>query len=494
MAGARVHAARADKRPNIVLIMGDDIGWSDIGCFGSEIETPNLDKIGMGGVRFAQGYNMAKCNPTRSSMMTGTFLGSKSSSQSLGGLMTQAGYTTLTSGKEHYDSWVPNRCKAMNSFDKSFTHYGGAGPFFSHNAITFHLDERKLEHSEVEANTSKPYYKTNAITDYALRFLDETKGDEKPFFLYVAYESAHYPLHALKEDFAKFSGRYKVGWDVIRQKRFEKQKRLGMIPKDTRLSPAHALKPHVYLPWDQVPEEEKQDLDDQMAGFAAMVHCLDRNVGRLVTKLKELDQYENTLIVYLSDNGSCPFERNKNQLHPTDPTSYRSLDSPWSNVGNTPFRLYKQNGHEGGSRTHMMAHWPAVIKPGMICHEPTHLVDFMPTFLELAKGTYPKQCEGEPTPVLDGRSLVPLFQGKSRPPHPIILTGWTEKKRMIRSGDWVAVTVDGNWELYDIEKDPTQLDDLAEAMPEKMKQLQDLYAKYRADRPYLKSGKQKVAK
>lgn len=169
-----------DTRPNIILIMGDDIGFSDIGCFGSEIDTPNIDRLGYGGMRFTQAYNMAKCNPTRSSMLTGTFW-SGASAQSLGTLMSDAGYTTLYSGKEHFDKWVPTRCKAMNSFQKSFCHYGGAGPFFKHNAVPFYFNDRKLAFDEIE-NTTEPYYKPNVITDYALRFLEESQGDANPFF------------------------------------------------------------------------------------------------------------------------------------------------------------------------------------------------------------------------------------------------------------------------------------------------------------------------
>jgi arylsulfatase A-like enzyme len=477
--------AAADTRPNIVLIVGDDIGFSDIGCFGAEIDTPNLDRLGFNGMRFAQGYNMAKCNPTRSAMLTGTFIGGKQC-QSMGALMGKAGYSTLYVGKEHFDGWVPReRMRAKASFDHSLCHYGGAGNFFSHDPITFHLNERKLEHAEVESNTSKPYYKTNAYTDYALKFLDETKEDGKPFFLYMAYESAHYPIQALKEDFAKFDGRYDAGWDDIRRKRFEKQKKLAIIKADTRLSPPQGLGGMPYVPWKDVPADEKKLRLEEMTGFAAMVHCLDRNIGRVVKKIEERGELDNTLILFLSDNGSCAFKRWKNDLHPTDPTSYRSLHSVWANVGDTPFRLFKQNGHEGGARTHLMAHWPKVIKQPSISWDVAHLVDFMPTFLELAGGTYPATQDGKPTPKMDGQSLMPLFEGKKRPDHKILITGWTESKRAIRQGDWKAVRDGKVWELYNIEKDPTELDDLATAMPEKLDSLLKLYADWRAERLYL---------
>ncbi len=476
----------AEKRPNILLIMADDIGFSDIGCFGGEIETPNLDQLARGGVRFTQAYNMAKCNPTRSAMMTGVFIGGADAPcQSLGDLMRQAGYQTLYSGKEHFDSWVPkDRIKAMNSFEKSFVHYGGAGPFFSHNPISFHLNERKLTHEEVQASTSKPYYKTNAITDYALRFLDQTNSDDRPFFAYVAYETAHYPLHALKEDFEKFKGRYNRDWEQIRRERFAKQQKLGIISPQAKLSPFENEKGP--LPkWDSLSPVEQEEMDELMAAFAGMVHCLDRSVGRLVDKLEAIGERNNTLIMFLSDNGSCAFLRGQNELHPTDPKSYRSLNPMWACVGDTPFRLFKQNGHAGGSRTHLMASWPGVIRPGSIYREPAHVVDFMPTFLELAGSQYPKSFEGEPTPKLDGMSLVPVFENGTRPEHEILVSGWLEGKRMIRQGDWKAVTAGRKWELFNIRKDPTELNDLSEAMPEKMQQLRQGYADWRAERPYL---------
>ena len=477
--------AEAKKRPNIVLIVGDDIGFSDIGCYGSEIETPNLDRLAGNGMRFSQAYNMAKCNPTRSSLMTGTFIGGPQC-QSLGDMMGKADYTTLYVGKEHFDKWIPlDRCTAMHSFDRSLCHYGGAGNFFSHNPITFYLNDRKLEHKEVQANTSKPYYKTNAYTDYALKFLDETKDDGKPFFLYMAYESAHYPLQALKEDYAKFEDRYKQGWDKIRQTRLEKQKKLGIIEPDTRLSPPTGLGNMPYVPWDEVPKDEKIKRIEEMAAFAAMVHCLDRNIGRVIDKIEKRGELDNTLIMFLSDNGSCAFKRWKNNLHPTDPTSYRSLHSVWANVGDTPFRLFKQNGHEGGARTHLVAHWPAMIKPDSICREPAHLVDFLPTFLEIAGAKYPTTQDSKPTPELDGQSLIPLFKSKSRPPHKILITGWTENKRAIRQGDWKVVRDGKVWELYNIKQDPTELNDLSKQMPEKLKTLLKAYSDWRTARPYL---------
>jgi len=479
--------------------MADDIGFSDIGCYGGEIETPHLDRLGYGGLRFTQAYNMAKCNPTRSAMMTGTFWSGRNAA-SLGGLMTQAGYTTLTSGKEHYDGWVPERCKAMNSFEKSFTHYGGAGPFFDYNPVEFYLNRTKLKFDEIE-HTTEPYYKTDVITDYAIRFLDESKSDGKPFFLYLAYESPHFPLHTLKSDFEKYKGKYLKGWDAIREERFAKQQKLGIIETNTKLSPPSGLEiggnGGYYVPWDQVEEEKKEHLDILMAAFAGMVHCLDRNIGRVIEKVEAMGQLENTLFIFLSDNGSCPFGKEPRSpiLDPTHPESYLFLDSRWANAGNTPYRMFKQNGHAGGSRTHMLAYWPKVIKPGSICREPAHLVDFMPTFLELAGGAYPSQIEGKPTPKLDGLSLVPLFKGKTREPHKILISGWLENKRMIRSGDWKLITggdEKNEWGLYNMKDDPAELNDLSMQMPEKVESMLKLYEEWKADRNVLNQLQKKA--
>ncbi|MEM9280217.1 MAG: arylsulfatase [Verrucomicrobiota bacterium] len=476
----------ADERPNIVLIIGDDIGYSDIGCYGAEIETPRLDALAANGMRFSQAYNMAKCNPTRSSMLTGTLLGG-AECQSMGGLLREAGYTTLYSGKEHFDTWVPlERLTAMNNFDKSFCHYGGCGNFFSYEPVEIYLNDRLLTQEEIEAGTSKPYYKTNAYTDFALRFLEETKDDGKPFFLYLPYESAHYPLQTLPEDYEKFEALYEQGWDAIRDARFEKQKAMGLIPKDTKLPALIGEKDDIYQPWEEVSEEDRQRRIEEFAGFAGMVHALDRNIGRVVDWIDEQGELDNTLILFLSDNGGCGIPgKTKNWLHPTDPKSWRSPHAVLGMVSSTPFRKFKQAGHEGGARTHLIAHWPDKIAPNQISHTVAHLVDFMPTFLEMAEAEYPSTQDGKPTPQLDGLSLVPVFEGEDRPDHGLLITGWTERKRAIRKGDWKLVRDGKEWQLYDMAKDPTEMNDLAKQMPEKVESLLKAYADWRADRPYL---------
>lgn len=279
------------------------------------------------------------------------------------------------------------------------------------------------------------------------------------------------------------------GWDAIRKARFAKQQELGILNPGTKLSAPNGLtakgQQQDYVPWAELAPLEQQRLDDQMAGFAAMVHAMDRNIGRILAKVEQMGELNNTLILFLSDNGSCPFDRTykSGPLDPTDPESYMALDSRWANVGNTPFRFYKRDGYEGGAKTHLMAYWPGVIRPGTIYREPAHIVDFMPTFLELAQGEYPAEVDGLATPQLDGLSLVPVFNGQNREAHRILISGYTEDKRMIRQGDWKIVRGQhgARWALYNLKKDPAETKDLAASYPEIIQGLNDAYASWCTD-------------
>ncbi|MHC4220823.1 MAG: sulfatase-like hydrolase/transferase [Planctomycetota bacterium] len=494
------------ERPNVVLIVADDIGFSDIGCYGSEVETPNLDMLGAKGVRFTQFYNMAKCNPTRSSLFTGQYLPTKDSEnvQVFPKLLGDGGYYTAMCGKEHFDKWVPKRCYAENCFEDSFVYWAINSYFVPPKGKfenSFKLNGKQVEIKDLLVE-KQPLYKTDVVTNYALKFLDKAKAKNKPFFLYLPYHSAHYPLQARKEDIAKYRGKYKKGWDVVRKERFAKQKQLGVISKDCKLSPPEGnINKHrgpyrkdiyKYRPWDTVGKKEQDELDLEMAVFAAMIDCMDQNIARVIAKLKEMDALDNTLIMFFSDNGSCPYDSNKDfSVPPGGANSYRSLCAAWANVGDTPFRYYKQYGHEGGSRTHFIAHWPKVIKPGL-CKLPAHLVDIYPTMLELAGKAYPKSAQGKKTPDLDGSSLVPLLQGKQRQTPEIIISGHGEKMRMVRIGDYKIVTVNaGPWQLYNIAEDPTELNNLASKKPEKLAELKNAYAAWKQKNGVEQKRKQK---
>jgi arylsulfatase A-like enzyme len=378
------------NKPNIILIMGDDIGFSDIGSYGSEINTPNLDRLAKNGIRFNQFYNMAKCNPTRSTLLTGLYQGGDNAvAVSLGNVMRSAGYKTIMSGKEHFDNWVPVHCRVDRSFDEAF-YYNTINEFFippnREFMNPFILNGKPLKVSEIKYDRNT-FYKTDVVTDYALTWMNEAIDEDKPFFLYLPYHAAHYPLQAREEDIAKYRGKYKRGWDILRQERFERMKKIGIIPKGARLSPPedniHKFRGHpngdeeireripLYRPWNKLSEKEKDDLDLEMAVFAAMVDRMDYNIGRIIKNLEENDQMNNTIILFLSDNGSCPYDSNRNFDHPPGgPASFRSLSAPWANLGNTPFRFYKQYGHEGGSRTHFIVHWPKNIQKGVITSSP----------------------------------------------------------------------------------------------------------------------------
>jgi len=484
----------AEKQPNIVLIMADDMGFSDIGCFGAEIDTPNLDRLAENGMRFTQFYNMAKCNPTRATLFTGLFMPKTNSANAIpfSTLLNEAGYCTAMSGKEHFDKWVPAQCNATNTFNDSFVFWRDNTFFvppsgeFEHPFI---LNGKIVAAKEMPVQ-QEPLYKTDVITTYALQFLDKAKAANKPFLLYLPYHAAHYPLQAPEADIAKYRGKYRQGWDKVRQARLEKQKKLGLVPQDVELSPPddninkfrgpYRGNIYKYRPWEEVPEKERDELDLEMAVFAAMVDRLDQNIGRVIKKLEAMDALDNTLILFFSDNGGCPYDSNRDfSIPPGGPDSFRTLCAAWANVGNTPFRYYKQYGHEGGCRSHFIAHWPKRIQPGSLCTEPAHIADLYPTFMEIAGIGYPTSIASGPTPELDGVSMLPLLEGKQRKQPGMMLSGFCDRFPMARFGDWKIVKVNkGEWELYNIKSDPTEVNNLAGKMPEKLAELDARFNKW----------------
>ena len=478
---------KQDSRPNIVLIMADDIGVSDIGCYGSEIQTTNIDRLANEGLRFATFYNMAKCNPTRSSILTGLYSGGNGAVH-LAQLTKKAGYFNIMSGKEHFDKWVPEYCKAENVFDHSFYFWATTEYFLPPSGEftrPFFLEGQQLKSDEIEYEKF-PMYKTDFITGYALKWLDEAFEKEDPFFLYLPYHAAHYPLQARPEDISKYRGKYLAGWDSLRQQRFSKMQELGVLPVNSKLSPPEGnlnkfrgpLVPGYtnYYQWESLSDGQKDALDLEMAVFAAIIDRMDRNIGRVLNALEKSGELENTLIMFLVDNGSCPFYTNKVKDVPPGPAhSYWSLRATWANLGNTPYRQYKQCGHEGGSHTPFIAYWPGVITENTITHQPGHVVDMAPTFLDILDMEYPDSVNGYATLPLHGSSLLPVFQGKKRQKPAYFISG-LDKFRMFRSGDYKIVRLNGgDWELYNIEDDPTELNDLAKDFPEKVDELSGYY-------------------
>lgn len=464
------------SRPNVILIMVDDLGFSDLGCYGSEIETPNLDSLANSGLRFTQFYNCAKCETTRATLLSGCYY-PEVENQKLKNCITiaegmrAAGYRTLMSGKWHLAGSPMDR-----GFEKYFGFLGGATNFFTGDN-TFRL------HEELFHVPQENFYTTDAFTDYAIRFLEETKRDdpEQPFFLYLAYNAPHYPLHAKQSDVEKYLGKYLTGWDRLRTDRIARQKEMGLLPAETQLSP----RPEVVPAWDDVPESERDHHDLMMAAYAGMIDCVDQNIGRLVEKLDELVIRDNTLILFLSDNGACPFQRSKKRtveqnLRPWNPESYWTYDQRWAHACNTPFREYKQNQHEGGICTPLIVNWPAGVKQqGHITDQAGHLVDIMATCLDVAETKYPTEFNGQPVGPPRGLSLKPILEGKTRQPHEMLFFSFYGKNNALRVGDWKLVNINfGEWELYNLAEDRSELNDLAEENPEKLQEMIDAWNKF----------------
>ena len=470
------------KRPNIVLIMADDMGFSDLGCYGSQIATPNLDRLAQGGVRFTQFYNTARCCPTRASLLTGLYnhqtgvghMVDDRGAPSYRGYLNDrcvtiaealrpAGYHTLMSGKWHVGENRPHW-----PTDRGFERYFG---LISGGSNYFRLDPERKMAIDDQPYTPKPegFYMTDAIAENAAKFIKEYSGRSDPFFLYVAFTAPHWPLHALPEDIAKYRGRYLAGWDALRKARHARMIEMGIVNKRWPLTPRDSQAPA----WEEVQDKEARDL--KMAVYAAQIDRLDQNVGKLLGKLREIGAEQNTLIMFLADNGGCAEEVNRGQpgVPPGGADSFMSYGLPWANASNTPFRLYKHWVHEGGIATPFIAHWPAVIRQGnTITHQAGHIIDVMATCLEVAGAQYPKTLQITP---LEGKSLLPILRGQRRQGHQAIF--WEhEGNRAARQGNWKLVSKHpGGWELYDLEADRTELNNLAGKHPERVRQLAALY-------------------
>ena len=450
-----VHAN--DARPNIVLIMCDDMGFSDLGCYGSEIPTPNIDRLAAAGLRFTDFHNNAKCSETRASLMTGLWHHQSNNLKkrghiTLAELLRDAGYRTYMSGKWHLNSTPIDR-----GFDRYFGFLSGAINFFTGTDWQINENLMRLDREVYQAPAD--FYSTNAFTDFAIEFLEsESKNKDRsnqPFFLYLAHNAPHFPLHALPEDIEKFRGSYSQGWDIIRNQRYQRLQELGIIDNTWRLSDRD---PKVES-WNDLRKEEKAFLEPMMEVYAAMIHRLDQNIGRLTEYLKSTNQFDNTLILFLSDNGACPYERLRTEVMvPGGVESDIAYDSRWANMCNTPLRLYKQYAHQGGTLTPMIAHWPAGIQArGDLCHFPSHLVDIMPTVAELAGTKYPEQRADTPIAAMEGTSLVSALKGDLTTERARPIFWEFSGNHAVRAGDWKLVAERSKpWELYHLAKDRSE--------------------------------------
>ncbi|MHC4880013.1 MAG: arylsulfatase [Planctomycetota bacterium] len=471
-AGAELKPAR----PNIVIIVCDDMGFSDLGCYGSEIDTPNLDALAADGLRFTDFHNNAKCSETRASLLTGLWHQQsknlrKGGHVTLAEVLRSAGYSTMMSGKWHVAGHPRDR-----GFDRYFGFLGGAINFFT--GLDWGSGKNLMRLDRDVYTAPEGFYSTNAFTDYAIEFIDEakTQAPEKPFFLYLAHNAPHFPLHALPEDIAKYRGRFREGWDAIRQRRYAKLQKLGIVDDTWRLS---ARDPKVEA-WSQITREQAEFLLPMMEVYAAMVDRLDQNIGRLVSHLRERGELDNTLIVFFSDNGACPYKRMKSPDVPPGPAnSDIAYDARWANMCNTPLRLYKQYAHEGGSSTPLIAHWPAGIPKsanGSLTPFTSHLVDLMPTVVELAGTEYPKAIDGRSILPMEGTSLVPALKAgqTNRGDKPIF---WEfAANHAVRDGRWKLVAERSkDWELYDLSTDRSETQDLAGSQPDRVRRLAARY-------------------
>ena len=458
------HRCAAEKRPNIVMIMVDDLGFSDLGCYGSQIQTPNLDALANGGLRFSQFYNTAKCHSSRVALLTGQYCiaaGDTSLSHAVTSaeVLKDAGYFTAMTGK-----WHLKKQPTDFGFQRFFGHLSGACNYFKGDD-SFRLNGQPWQ---VPAND---FYTTVANVDFGLQFLNEARQTDKPWFLYVAFNAPHAPLHALPQDYAKYEGKFDSGWDLARERRIEKQQRLKLLPDGVRPSP----RPDHIPAWDSLSEPRQRFEAKRMATLAAMIDRVDQEVGRLVDDLRRNDELDNTLIWFVSDNGACPYDRSSRGVEhqPTNGDVSFGDSTGWAWARNTPFRFYKQNQFEGGICTSAIAYWPAGISrpSGAIVREPVHLIDLMPTFAALAEAKIPGTYPGRQLRPVSGVPLVSLLRNESlereQPLHFLF-----SADRALRVQNWKAVSFRSQgWELYDLNADRTELNDLSQKYPERLKDM-----------------------
>ncbi|MDB6125207.1 MAG: atsA 17 [Pedosphaera sp.] len=518
-------AVAAEKRPNILLIMSDDMGFSDLGCYGSEIQTPNLDSLTTNGIRFTQFYNMARCCPTRASLLTGLYphqagvghmthnsgydgyrgtLNNKS--VTIAEVLRAGGYNTYMCGKWHVAQATgmngdKSNWPVQRGFEKFYGTIAGGGSFYDPTTLC-RQNTYITPQNDPEYKTDQFYY-TEALSDNAVRFLKQhaEQSTDKPFFMYLAYTAAHWPMHALEKDIAKYHGKFDQGYEPIRKARHERLKQLGLIDPKWNLSDQAGA-------WDKV--EDKKWEARCMEVYAAMVDNMDQGIGRILAELKKDGRLDNTLIFFLQDNGGCAEDMGRtprgepkdlkpmgpNQLQPniwppmqtrdgravrTGPgvmpgpaDTYIAYGRGWANVSNTPFREYKHWVHEGGISTPLIVHWPAGIpakQHGKLQSQPGHLIDIMATCVDVSGVTYPKEFHDQKIKPMEGVTLQPALNGKSlKRKNPIF---WEhEGNRAVRDGKWkIVAKSDQAWELYDMEKDRTETCDLAQKNPKKVQEL-----------------------
>ncbi len=507
--------------PNILLIVADDLGFSDLGCYGGEIETPNLDALAADGLRFTRFYNTGRCCPSRASILTGHYphrvgLGHMtqdigrpgyrgrvaSDAKTLAQHLSSNSYRCFLSGKWHLGTDDPTR----HGFEEFYGTLVSAKTFWDPDHFL------RLPPNRVRRQYSaESFYGTDAVTDHAIEFLSlAQKTPSRPWFLYLAYNAPHFPLQARRSDIAKYAERYHVGWDKIREQRLARMKELGVVDPDTTLSPRSTYANYgqtdqgVNPAWKDVPEPRRRDLARRMAIYAAMVDAMDQNIGRVLATIKSQGQRDSTLVVFLSDNGACAewdpwgfdIKSSPNNILHRDaeidrmggPGTFHSVGSGWANASNTPWRLYKHYNHEGGIRSPCIVSWPSrVRRGGEIESTPAHVIDLVPTILEVAAsedvpgiGRRGIDRRGIGRGTLPGVSLMPLLDRHRLADRQLFFEH--EGNRAVIDGSWKLVATRGNdWELYDFTRDPTELRDLADEHPDRVALLEAAWDHWAAE-------------
>ncbi len=507
-----VQADQPPQQPNVIMILVDDSGYSDLGCYGSQIDTPNLDSLASNGLRFTQFYNTARCWPTRAALMSGYYaqavnrdkmpdgaggggMGNKRPAWArlIPDYLKPAGYRCYHSGKWHIDGPV-----LAAGFDRSYRSRN-QGNFFTDKGNF--VDDQPVQPEEDESG----FYATDRTAEFAIECLQEHAQShrDQPFFQYIAFIAPHFPLHAPQEAIDKYRDRYLAGWEALRKQRYEKQRQLGLhsaplseLEPDVgppyhfpealkKLGPNEVNRP---VPWDSLTEDQQRFQATKMAIHAAMVDRIDVAVGRIVEQLKAMDQFDNTLIFFASDNGASAEIMVRDGGHDRNAAAgseatYLCLGPGFSSACNTPFRRHKTWVHEGGISTPLLVHWPAGIEAkNELRHTPGHVIDILPTILDATNVERPDAFDGEPLPPAPGRSLLPVF-AKDQPLDREALWWLHEGNMAIRVGDWKLVSAKmdrvergkPNWELYDLSKDRSETNDLAKQHPEKVTELAELW-------------------
>lgn len=507
------------QRPNIVLILADDMGFSDISCYGGEVDTPALDRLAYGGVRMTQFYNTPRCSPSRASLLTGLsphrvgvgilnnddgpdgYPGNLSEGcVTLAEALKAAGYTTFMSGKWHLASNVdePNGAwPTRRGFDRYFGSMENLSYYHSRKLL---LDEQNIDHE----TTNENFFYTDAISDHAITFVEQhnRKRGQEPFFLYMAYTAPHWPLHAHDEDIAKYRGRFDKGWEKLREERLERLIDEGIIEPGSRLSDRDPNIPD----WDSVEDREWEAR--RMEVYAAQIDRMDQGIGRVLTVLEQMGQLDNTIVIFLSDNGGCAEEfppdlseqlkkalsqpmltrdgepvvaGNRPGLMPGPESTFQSYGRSWANLSNTPFREYKHWVHEGGISTPFIIHWPAGLSTeGRLCKALAHITDVMATLLEATGASHLKQRNGMSVPPLEGRSLLPVLRGEADESDQERTLFWEHEGNCgVRRGRWKLVKKYGHaWELYDINSDRAEHENMAGQHPRLVAQLSVAYGEW----------------